>query len=111
MSSKGYILDACLNFINASDPTVKTYFVCASTFKKEDLKSVYIYLVAVAAVVELVAGELVVEVVAVEEDIAAAAAAGEFLPCFVVVVANLINSVNSETVTEDDSESHTFENT
>ena len=110
MSSKGYILDVCLDFINASDPTVKTYFVCTSTFKKEDLKSVYIYLVAVAAVVELVAGELVVEVVAVEEDIVAAAA-GEFLPCFVVVVANLINSVNSETVTEDDSESHTFENT
>ena len=110
MSSKGYILDVCLDFINASDPTVKTYFVCASTFKKEDLKSVYIYLVAVAAVVELVAGELVV-VVAVEEDIvAAAAAAGEFFR-FVVVVANLINSVNSETVTEDDSESHTFENT
>ena len=52
-----------------------------------------------------------------EEDIAAeavVAAAGEcvVLACFAVVaVANLINSVNSETVTEDDIESHTFENT
>ena len=48
------------------------------------MKSVYIYLFAVAAVVELFAGIV--------------AAAGEIL------VANLINSVNSETVTEDDSE-------
>ena len=52
-----------------------------------------------------------------EEDIAAeavVAAAGEcvVLACFAVVaVANLINSVNSETVTEDDIESHIFENT
>ena len=110
------------------------------------MKSVYIYLAAVAAAVELVAAELVVVVVVVvvvlaavgvaystaifpvfsqfwlvvyfsEEDIASdtvVAAAGEclVLACFAVVaVANLINSVNSETVTEDDIESHTFKNT
>ena len=40
------------------------------------MKSVYIYLIAVAAVVEPIATELVVEVDEVEEDIAAAAAAG-----------------------------------
>ena len=58
------------------------------------------------------------EVYLYKEDISAepvvAAAAGECVvfPCFVVVAAaNLINSVNSETETEDGIKSHNFENT